>query len=51
VDLAEALIEFLAGAAVAAENVKPKPVSANIINIGRAPLWRRYFDINLMIVI
>ncbi len=50
-DLAEALIVFLAGAAVAAENVKPNPVRANIINIGRAPLWRRYFDINLMIAI
>ena len=50
-DLAEALIVFFAGAAVAAENVKPKPVRANIIKIGSAPLWRRYLDINFIIAI
>jgi predicted hydrolase (HD superfamily) len=44
VDLALAAIDDLAGAAVAAENVKPKDESATRIKTGVANLCRRNFD-------
>jgi hypothetical protein len=42
---------FFAGAAVAAEKVKPRPARARSKRVGKANLCRRYFEINFIITL